>query len=99
MTSTRVLSPMDLQTLLTDRPTSIVVLLAGGIAALCTPDRVYPAQIIDRLPQRHPDRALVDIKCLYAGAILRGDLDGPYDDHEADRLAREILAADDCAAL
>lgn len=90
---------MDLQTLLTSRPTSIVVLLAGDVAALCTPDRVYPAQIIDRMPARHPDRALVDIKCLYAGAILHGDLEGPYDDDEADQLARQIRAADDLDAF
>ena len=74
-----------------ERPTSIVVLLAGDVAALCTQDRVYPATITDRMPQGHPDRALVDVKCLIAGAILHGDLDGPYDDHEADQLARLIL--------
>lgn len=74
-----------------DRPTSIVVLLADDVAALCTPDRVYPAQILDRMPLRHPDRALVDVKCLIAGAIIHGDLDGPYDDREADHLARLIL--------
>lgn len=86
---------MDPQTLLTDHQASIVVLLAGDVAALCTPDRVYPAQIIDRMPIQHPDRALVDVKCLIAGAILHGDLDGPYDDHEADRLARHILETED----
>lgn len=75
----------------TQRPPSIVVMLADDVAALCTPDRVYPAQIIDRMPIRHPDRALVDVKCLIAGAILHGDLDGPYDDHEADRIGRQIL--------
>jgi hypothetical protein len=73
------------------RPTSIVVLLAGDVAALCTQDRVYPATIIDRMPEGNPDRALVDVKCLIAGAILHGDLDGPYDDHEADQLARQIV--------
>jgi hypothetical protein len=74
-----------------ERPSSIVVLLAGQVAALCTEDRVYPATITDRLPLGHPDRALVDVKCLYAGAIILGDLEGPYDDLEADRLGREIL--------
>lgn len=74
-----------------DRPSSIVVLLAGQVAALCTADRVYPATITDRLPPGHPDRALIDVKCLYAGAIIHGDLEGPYDDHQADRLARDIL--------
>jgi len=73
------------------RPTSIVVLLAGDVAALCTQDRVYPATVIDRMPQGHPDRALVDVKCLIAGAVLHGDIDGPYDDREADQLARLIL--------
>ena len=74
-----------------ERPTSIVVSLAGDVAALCTQDRVYPATVIDRMPEGHPDRALVDVKCLIAGAILHGDLDGPYDDREADQLARLIL--------
>lgn len=73
------------------RPTSIVVLLAGDVAALCTPDCVYPAHILHAMPLGHPDRELVDVKCLIAGAILHGDLDGPYDDVEADQLARLIL--------
>lgn len=74
-----------------DQPTSIVVLLANEIAALCTANRVYAATIIDRMPLGHPDRVLVDVKCLIAGAILHGDFDGPYDDREADQLARLIL--------
>lgn len=77
----------------TTTPSAIVVLQAGSVAAVCTVDRVFFAAAIDALPHRHPDARHAAAKCLIAGAVLRGDVPGPYDDHEADRLA-VILAAD-----
>lgn len=70
----------------------ILVLHVDDVAAVCTRERIYPSPVVAAMPCDHPDRALVDVKCLVAGAILRGDLDGPYDDREAEQVARIVLA-------
>ena len=61
------------------------------VAALCTLERVYLAPNVKAMPHAHPDRRFVEAKCLVAGAFLRGDVDGPYDDREADEGARILL--------
>jgi hypothetical protein len=72
---------------------TITVMQADHVAALCTPDRVYLCPALKAAPTAHPDRIHVEAKCLVAGAILRSEIDGPYDDAEADALA-EILVAE-----
>jgi hypothetical protein len=44
------------------------------------------------MPTSHPDRALVEVKCLIASAILRGEAGGPYDDDIADTAARILIS-------
>lgn len=72
----------------------IHVLQAGDVAATCTVNCVWFAAAIDALPPEHPDVLLVAAKCLIAGAILRGDAEGPYDDFDAEILARSMLEDD-----
>ena len=72
-------------------PTSIVVRHDGHAAALCTAELVFVAPAIDKLATDDPTRIAVQAKCLVAGAILRGDVAGPYDDREADDVARALI--------
>lgn len=74
-------------------PDEIVVTHVGSVVALCTFDRVHFSRSIEALPDHHPDRVFVAAKCLVAGAIIRGEVEGPYDDVEAEEAAR-ILVAD-----
>ncbi|MEV4418990.1 hypothetical protein AB0L40_03325 [Patulibacter sp. NPDC049589] len=76
-----------------DLPTSIVVLVNGQVAASCTVDRVFLAAAVEGLPSSHPRRDFAEAKCLVAGAILRGDVEGAYDDEEADEAARLLVAS------
>jgi hypothetical protein len=66
---------------------TITVMHADHVAALCTPDRVYLVPALEAMPRHHPDRIHVEAKCLVAGAVLRGDAPGPYDDAEAELTA------------
>lgn len=72
-------------------PTTITVLHADHVAALCTRDRVFLARGVAAMPVGHPDRVFVETKCLVARAYLDDDLVGTYDDHECDRAARILL--------
>ncbi len=72
----------------------IHVMQAGTIAAICTLNGAWFAASIDALPLEHPDARLVAAKCLIAGSILYGDTEGPYDDREAEILARSMLEGD-----
>lgn len=74
-----------------DTPTTITVLHADHVAALCTPERVFLADGVEAMPAGHPDRVFVEAKCLVARAYLEGDVDGPYDDQECDRATRILL--------
>lgn len=74
-----------------DEHAPILVMHVDDLAAVCTRDRIYPSPAIAAMPADHPDRALIDVKCLVAGAILRGDVAGPYDDHDAEVVARSLL--------
>lgn len=76
-------------------PPSISVLQAGRVAAVCTAERVRLTPAIAALPTEHPDARRVAVKCLIAGAILRGYVDGPYDEQVADTTADLILADND----
>jgi hypothetical protein len=73
---------------------TITVMHADHVAALCTHDRVYLERAIEQMPPRHPDRIHVAARCLVAGAILRGDAPGPYDDQEAEAAAILLAAPD-----
>jgi hypothetical protein len=78
---------------MTATPTPFIsVELVGFAVAVCTPERVFFSPGIEALPDAHPDRVFVAAKCLIAGAILRGEVQGPYDDREADEAARLLLA-------
>lgn len=84
----------------TTAPRGVIhVMQADDIAATCTVSGVWFAAAIDALPPEHPDARLVAAKCLIAGAILRGDTDGRYDDLEAEILARSMLEGDTDAVL
>lgn len=76
-------------------PTTITVMHADHVAALCTRDRVFLAASVDAMPQRHPDRVFVEAKCLVARAYLVGDADGEYDDQECETAARILLGEPD----
>lgn len=78
----------------TASPGVIHVTQAGEIAAACTVSGAWFAASIDALPRDHPDARLVAAKCLIAGAILRGDIEGPYGDLEVENLARGMLEGD-----
>lgn len=73
------------------RSSVAIVLLADQVAAVCTIDRIEPAPWVLHLPARHPDRLLVEAKCLVARAYLTGDVDGAYDDRECEAAARLLL--------
>jgi hypothetical protein len=73
--------------------TPIVVRHRGVAAAVCTPDRIYLLPKIDALAADDPDRVHVEVKCLIAGAILRGEVAGPYDDAEATEAAHALATA------
>lgn len=78
---------------MTSSPHRIVVAHGGTDVALCTSERISIAAAIEALPEDHPERVLVEVKCLVAGAILRGHVPGPYDDAEADAAARSLVAS------
>ena len=77
--------------MLPNPPSSITVLHADQVVAVCAADRIFLAAIIAAMPFVHPDRAHVEAKCLIAGAILRGEADGPYDDHVVDEAAKILV--------
>lgn len=66
---------------------TITVMHADHVAALCITGRVYLAPALETMPARHPDRIHVEAKCLGAGATVRGDVPGPYDEAEAEAAA------------
>lgn len=72
-------------------PTTIAVMHADHVAALCTRDRVFLADGVEAMPLGHPDRVFVETKCLVARAYLEGEVDGPYDDHECETATRTLL--------
>lgn len=78
----------------TTQPRIVHVMQAGAVAATCTVNGAWFAVSVEALPPGHPDARLVAAKCLIAGAILCGDADGPYDDFEAEILARGMLEGD-----
>lgn len=76
-------------------PTTITVMHADHVAALCTRDRVFLADGVEAMPPGHPDRVFVLKKCLVARAYLDDDLIDAYDDHECDHAARILLGLTD----
>ncbi|CAB4892446.1 unannotated protein [freshwater metagenome] len=75
----------------TETPACAVVMHVDDVAAICTIDRIEPAPWLLNLPVQHPDRVLVETKCLVARSYLLGDVDGPYDDHECEAAARILI--------
>jgi hypothetical protein len=75
-------------------PPTITVHQSDDPVAICTPERAYLAPVIEAMEPWHPDRELIEIKCLVAMSVLRGHVVGPYDDLVADRTARALLAAE-----
>lgn len=71
--------------------TVAIVMLCDDVAAICTIDRIEPAPWLHNLPARHPDRLLIEAKCLVARLYLTGDADSRYNDHECEHAARLLL--------
>jgi hypothetical protein len=53
--------------------------------------RFWLSPEIARCPPGEPERTFVIYMCAYAGDVLRGELPGPYSDHDAVRYARAAL--------
>jgi hypothetical protein len=66
----------------------------GRTVAAAGPERFSLAPEIARRPAGDPDRTFVIYMCAYAGDVLRGELPGPYSDHDAVRYARAALIPD-----
>ena len=67
----------------------------GRLVACATAQRWILCGELDARPPGDPERTFVIYMCAYAGAVLRGQLPGPYTDHRARAYARAALIPDE----
>lgn len=84
MISERWLALADMRTL---QPVSY----RGRLVACATAQRCILCDELARRPVADPERTFVIFMCAYAGDVLRGELPGPYTDHNARTYARAAL--------
>jgi hypothetical protein len=69
----------------------------GRTVACATASWFFLSDDLERRRVGDPERTFVMFMCAYAGDVLRGDLAGPYSDHDARRYAHAALVPEELA--